>query len=88
MSYTVFRIMTCQANDEGECLRKLLVDPGPDMVVADEAHLLKNEEAKVLVCLRAFSRVSRATKGSDLDPQIIDYYVFRRRVFRSHPCFC
>jgi transcriptional regulator ATRX len=65
LSYDMFRNLT---NDTGNRLRKKvkeslqtsLVDPGPDLVVCDEGHLLKNEKtsiSKAMMKLRTLRRI-------------------------------
>lgn len=65
LSYDMFRNLS---NDTGSRLRKKvkeslqtsLVDPGPDLVICDEGHLLKNEKtsiSKAMMKLRTLRRV-------------------------------
>lgn len=65
LSYDMFRNLT---NDTGARLRKKvkeslqtsLVDPGPDLVVCDEGHLLKNEKtsiSKAMMKLKTLRRI-------------------------------
>lgn len=65
LSYDMFRNLT---NDTGSRLRKKLkeslqtslIDPGPDLVVCDEGHLLKNEKtsiSKAMMRLRTLRRI-------------------------------
>lgn len=65
LSYDMFRNLT---NDTGnrikkkvkESLQTTLVDPGPDLVICDEGHLLKNEKtsiSKAMMKLRTLRRI-------------------------------
>lgn len=65
LSYDMFRNLT---NDTGnrfrkkikEELQKSLIDPGPDLVICDEGHLLKNEKtsiSKAMMRLRSLRRI-------------------------------
>lgn len=65
LSYDMFRNLT---NDTGsrfrkkikESLQTSLVDPGPDLVICDEGHLLKNEKtsiSKAMMKLRTLRRI-------------------------------
>lgn len=65
LSYDMFRNLTNE-NNKGirkkvrESLKTSLVDPGPDLVICDEGHLLKNEKtsiSKAMMKLRTLRRV-------------------------------
>lgn len=46
VSYSVFRNMA--KPEQGARSHELLLDPGADVLVADEAHLMKNDDAQVM----------------------------------------
>lgn len=96
MSYSIFKIMSQKPGEVGVRSRAMLLDPGPDVVVADEAHLLKNEEAQVhgvdhtgtSYVRRSFSHRRRVCFRMHGPPLFFGKAVlvsFRRWFFHVHP---
>jgi SNF2 family DNA or RNA helicase len=55
--------------------RKWLLNPGPDIIVADEAHLIKNPKAKISGLFSQIKTGSRiATTGSPLSNHLEEYF--------------
>ncbi|XP_061391965.1 transcriptional regulator ATRX homolog, partial [Musca vetustissima] len=80
MGYDMYRILS---NEKAKGLRKKqreqllqsLVDPGPDMVVCDEGHLLKNEKtsiSKAVTRMRTKRRI--VLTGTPLQNNLKEYY--------------
>ncbi|ALC47120.1 XNP [Drosophila busckii] len=80
LGYDMYRIL---ANEKAKGLRKkqreqlqqALVDPGPDMVVCDEGHLLKNEKtsiSKAVTRMRTKRRI--VLTGTPLQNNLKEYY--------------
>ncbi|CAM9864960.1 unnamed protein product, partial [Sphacelaria rigidula] len=75
MSYNMFRASLSRSCESGATCRKCLQDPGPDVIIADEAHLLKNEQAKVTVAMKGLRTRRRvALTGSPLQNNLMEYY--------------
>ena len=55
--------------------RRYLIRPGPDLVVADEAHLIKNKDSKRTISL-GMIRTSRriALTGSPIQNNLLEYH--------------
>lgn len=53
MGYTMFRSLvdnvfqTDEMSDEQMKMKRMLIDPGPDLVICDEGHLLKNDKTSL-----------------------------------------
>ncbi|KTF90639.1 hypothetical protein cypCar_00016358 [Cyprinus carpio] len=57
MGYEVFRILThtdsAKYSKHKEAFRSMLLDPGPDLVVCDEGHILRNADSSISKAMRA-----------------------------------
>jgi transcriptional regulator ATRX len=80
LSYDMFRNLTNENNKAlrkkvKESLKTSLVDPGPDLVICDEGHLLKNEKtsiSKAMMRIRSLRRV--VLTGTPLQNNLKEYY--------------
>ncbi|XP_026482209.1 LOW QUALITY PROTEIN: transcriptional regulator ATRX homolog [Ctenocephalides felis] len=80
MGYDMFRNLT---NDKGarlrkkmkESLQRSLVDPGPDLVVCDEGHLLKNEKTSLSQAMTKIKTGKRIVlTGTPVQNNLKEYY--------------
>lgn len=64
IGYEMFRNLTAKNNKKMrkqmyESIQKCLVDPGADLVICDEGHLLKNEDSALSKAMRTVATLRR-----------------------------
>ncbi|XP_032389041.1 transcriptional regulator ATRX isoform X2 [Etheostoma spectabile] len=78
MGYEMYRILSQDQKMSEECkkeLRSILVDPGPDFVVCDEGHILRNEATKISKSLNAIKTQRRVVlTGTPLQNNLNEYH--------------
>ncbi|XP_060719259.1 transcriptional regulator ATRX-like [Tachysurus vachellii] len=79
MSYELYRILThgdqVKYGKQKENLRKVLRDPGPDIVVCDEGHVLKNEATAICKAMRSIRTRRRIVlTGTPLQNNLTEYH--------------
>lgn len=81
MGYNMFRNLVDNAfqmdeiSDDHKKVKQMLIDPGPDLVICDEGHLLKNDETSlndVLSSIRTNRKI--ALTGTPLQNNLNEYY--------------
>ncbi|XP_058631669.1 transcriptional regulator ATRX-like isoform X3 [Onychostoma macrolepis] len=79
MGYEVFRVLThtdsAKYSKHKEAFRSMLLDPGPDLVVCDEGHVLRNAESSISKAIRALRTRRRIIlTGTPLQNNLTEYH--------------
>lgn len=81
IGYAMFRnlvdnvFQTDDVSEEEKRINQMLIDPGPDLVICDEGHLLKNDKTSlndVLSCIRTHRKI--ALTGTPLQNNLDEYF--------------
>ncbi|KAK2911162.1 hypothetical protein Q8A67_003295 [Cirrhinus molitorella] len=79
LGYEVFRILThtnsAKYSKHKEAIRSMLLDPGPDLVVCDEGHVLRNADSSISKAIRAIRTRRRIIlTGTPLQNNLTEYH--------------
>uniref|UniRef100_A0A3Q2SQ53 DNA helicase n=1 Tax=Fundulus heteroclitus TaxID=8078 RepID=A0A3Q2SQ53_FUNHE len=79
MGYELYRILsqnTQHTNEEWKKeLKSALVDPGPDFVICDEGHILRNEASRISKAMNAIRTQRRVVlTGTPLQNNLVEYH--------------
>ncbi|XP_038152964.1 transcriptional regulator ATRX-like isoform X2 [Cyprinodon tularosa] len=75
MGYEMYRLLTQNTPVLRQKLRSPLVDPGPDFVICDEGHILRNETSKISQTMNAIKTRRRVVlTGTPLQNNLVEYH--------------
>ncbi|XP_062261393.1 transcriptional regulator ATRX-like [Platichthys flesus] len=79
MGYEIYRILSSAKNMNNEewktQLKKILVDPGPDFVICDEGHILRNESSGISKALNGIRTRRRVVlTGTPMQNNLVEYH--------------